>query len=115
MVSRLRIPTATYRLQFNRHFTFKDATKIIPYLQRLGISDIYSSPFFRSRPDSDHGYDVSNHNELNPPIGSREEFDAMVAKLKEFSLGQIADFVPNHMGIIDPQMRLARQLPLSSA
>jgi len=103
MASRLRIPTATYRLQFNRHFTFKDATKIIPYLQRLGISDIYSSPFFRSRPDSDHGYDVSNHNELNRAIGSREEFDAMAAKLKEFSLGQIADFVPNHMGIIDPQ------------
>ena len=103
MASRLRIPTATYRLQFNRHFTFKDATNIVPYLQKLGISDIYSSPFFRSRPDSDHGYDVSNHNELNLGIGTREEFDAMVAKLKEFSLGQIVDFVPNHMGIIDPQ------------
>jgi (1->4)-alpha-D-glucan 1-alpha-D-glucosylmutase len=103
MASRLRVPTATYRLQFNRHFTFTDATKIIPYLQRLGISDIYSSPFFRSRPDSDHGYDVSNHNELNPAIGTMEEFDAMVAMLKEFSLGQIVDFVPNHMGITDPQ------------
>ena len=98
-----RIPTSTYRLQFNRHFGFKDATGIIPYLQKLGISDIYSSPFFRSRPDSDHGYDVSNHNELNPPIGSREDFDTMVAALKERDMGQIADFVPNHMGIIDPR------------
>ena len=98
-----RIPKSTYRLQFNRHFRFKDATGIIPYLQKLGISDIYSSPFFRSRPDSDHGYDVSNHNELHPPIGSREDFDAMVASLKEHDMGQIADFVPNHMGIIDPR------------
>ncbi len=65
MVSGPRVPTSTYRLQFNGHFGFKDATEIIPYLQKLGISDIYSSPFFRSRPDSDHGYDVSNHNELN--------------------------------------------------
>jgi (1->4)-alpha-D-glucan 1-alpha-D-glucosylmutase len=103
MASRLRVPTATYRLQFNRHFTFKDATNIIPYLRNLGISDIYSSPFFRSRPDSDHGYDVSNHNELNRAIGNRQEFDAMAATLKEFGLGQIVDFVPNHMGIIDPQ------------
>src|ERR1700730_1641091 len=103
MASRLLVPTGTYRLQFNRHFTFKDATNMIPYLQKLGISDIYSSPFFRSRPDSDHGYYVSNHNELNAAIGTRKEFDEMVATLKEFGLGQIADFVPNHMGIIDPQ------------
>ena len=73
MASRRRVPIATYRLQFNRHFTFKDATEIIPYLQKLGVSDIYSSPFFRSRPDSDHGYDVTNHNELNLRIGTREE------------------------------------------
>jgi (1->4)-alpha-D-glucan 1-alpha-D-glucosylmutase len=103
MAARRRIPIATYRLQFNRHFTFKDATQIIPYLKKLGISDIYSSPFFRSRPDSDHGYDVSNHNELNLAIGTREDFDVMVAALKESGMGQIADFVPNHMGIIDPR------------
>jgi (1->4)-alpha-D-glucan 1-alpha-D-glucosylmutase len=103
MASAPRVPISTYRLQFNRHFGFKDATEIIPYLQKLGISDIYSSPFFRSRPDSDHGYDVSNHNELNLSIGTREDFDAMVAALTERGMGQIADFVPNHMGITDPQ------------
>jgi (1->4)-alpha-D-glucan 1-alpha-D-glucosylmutase len=103
MAAATRVPISTYRLQFNRRFGFKDATEIIPYLQKLGISDIYSSPFFRSRPDSDHGYDVSNHNELNPPIGTRNDFDAMVAALRERGMGQIADFVPNHMGIIDPQ------------
>jgi (1->4)-alpha-D-glucan 1-alpha-D-glucosylmutase len=103
MASAPRVPVSTYRLQFNRHFGFKDAIEIIPYLQKLGISDIYSSPFFRSRPDSDHGYDVSNHNELNPPIGTRKDFDAMVAALNERGMGQIADFVPNHMGITDPQ------------
>src|SRR5580704_5212890 len=103
MASAPRVPTSTYRLQFNRHFGFKDATEIIPYLHKLGISDIYSSPFYRSRPDSDHGYDVSNHNELNPAIGSREDLDAMVAALNERGMGQIADFVPNHMGITDPQ------------
>ncbi len=103
MASAPRAPLSTYRLQFSRHFGFKDATEIIPYLHKLGISDIYSSPFFRSSPDKDHGYDVSNHNELNPAIGTREDFDAMVASLKERGMGHIVDFVPNHMGITDPQ------------
>jgi (1->4)-alpha-D-glucan 1-alpha-D-glucosylmutase len=40
MAAKPRIPTATYRLQFSRNFTFKDATQIIPYLAKLGISDI---------------------------------------------------------------------------
>jgi (1->4)-alpha-D-glucan 1-alpha-D-glucosylmutase len=98
-----RVPLSTYRLQFGRHFGFKDATEIIPYLHKLGISDFYSSPFFRSSPEKDHGYDVTNHNELNPLIGTREEFDAMVRTLKERGMGHIVDFVPNHMGITDPQ------------
>jgi (1->4)-alpha-D-glucan 1-alpha-D-glucosylmutase len=102
MASHPRIPIATYRLQFNSEFTFRKATDIVPYLQKLGISDIYSSPFFRARPGSSHGYDVTNHNELNQAIGSQEEFDAMVAALHERGMGQIADFVPNHMGITDP-------------
>ena len=102
MASQVRIPTGTYRLQFSSKFTFKHALEIIPYLDELGISDVYSSPFFRSRPGSSHGYDVTNHNELNPEIGPREDFDTMVAAIQERNMGQIVDFVPNHMGITDP-------------
>lgn len=39
------IPTATYRLQFNRQFGFIEAREVVPYLQALGITDIYASPF----------------------------------------------------------------------
>lgn len=94
-----RIPSATYRLQFNRHFTFNQAKTIVPYLHDLGISDCYSSPFFEAAPDSTHGYDISNHNNLNPSIGSREDFNAFVDELRRHRMGQILDFVPNHMGI----------------
>jgi (1->4)-alpha-D-glucan 1-alpha-D-glucosylmutase len=97
-----RIPTATYRLQFNKDFTLKQASEIIPYLAKFGISDIYSSPFFRSRPGSTHGYDVTNHNELNPAIGTMEDFAQFTALRKEQGMGMIVDFVPNHMGIADP-------------
>lgn len=93
------IPTATYRLQFHRGFTFAQAREVIPYLARLGISHVYASPFFRAAPGSTHGYDICDHNELNPEIGTREEFEAMSGELKAHGLKLIVDFVPNHMGI----------------
>ncbi len=94
-----RIPTATYRLQFNRQFTFEKAREIVPYLHDLGISDCYSSPYFAASPDSTHGYDIIDHNQLNPSIGDRDSYKKFVAALRERGMGQIADFVPNHMGI----------------
>jgi maltooligosyltrehalose synthase len=46
----LRIPLATYRVQFNRNFRFTDAVKVIPYLKELGITDLYASPILRPVP-----------------------------------------------------------------
>jgi (1->4)-alpha-D-glucan 1-alpha-D-glucosylmutase len=98
---RLRFPGATYRLQFNRRFTFRDARTIVPYLHELGITDCYSSPYLKAKPGSLHGYDVSDHGALNPEIGLPEDFDAWIAALREKGMGQILDVVPNHMGIAD--------------
>ena len=97
-----RIPTATYRVQMHKGFTFKQAREIVPYLANLGISDLSTSPFFRPSPGSTHGYDIVDHNHLNPEIGTPGEFDALVAELHEHGMGLVADFVPNHMGIADP-------------
>src|SRR5438067_6099153 len=97
-----RIPTCTYRLQFNRWFTFAQAREIVPYLRALGISDVYASPYFQAGPESLHGYDITDHNNLNPAIGSQEDFDAWIAELHAHGVGQVLDFVPNHMGIAEP-------------
>jgi (1->4)-alpha-D-glucan 1-alpha-D-glucosylmutase len=99
----LRIPTSTYRLQFNRTFTFAQAREIVPYLNSLGISDCYASPYFQARAESLHGYDITDHNKLNNAIGSREDYEAWVADLHAHGMGQVVDFVPNHMGIGEPQ------------
>ncbi len=69
-----RIPVCTYRLQFNRKFTFNQAREIVPYLHELGISDAYASPYFQARAESLHGYDITDHNKLNAAIGSRAEY-----------------------------------------
>ncbi|MGB7600946.1 MAG: malto-oligosyltrehalose synthase [Candidatus Sulfotelmatobacter sp.] len=100
MTARSYIPRATYRLQLNRDFTFVQATAIVPYLAALGISHCYISPILRARPGSMHGYDIVDHNSLNPEIGTPEEFDRFVAMLHERGMGLIVDIVPNHMGIM---------------
>jgi (1->4)-alpha-D-glucan 1-alpha-D-glucosylmutase len=96
-----RIPSCTYRLQFNRRFTFANARKIVGYLHKLGVSDVYASPYFQASPDSLHGYDITDHNKLNKAIGSRADYDAWVAQLQAHGMGQVLDFVPNHVGISD--------------
>jgi len=94
-----RLPLATYRLQFNAGFRFTDANRIVPYLARLGITDVYASPYLKAAPGSLHGYDVIDHHALNPDIGSEEEHAALCASLAAHRLGQVLDFVANHMGI----------------
>ncbi len=97
-----RIPSATYRLQFNRWFTFSQAREIVPYLEALGVTDAYASPYFQAGAESLHGYDITDHNKLNAAIGSREEYDSWIAELQAHSMGQVLDFVPNHVGIAEP-------------
>src|SRR5438270_6461842 len=90
---------ATSRLQFHKGFTFRDAEALVPYLARLGISHVYASPLMEARPGSTHGYDIVNHNRLNPEVGMEGEFAALVAALKAHGMGVILDIVPNHMAV----------------
>ncbi len=100
-LTRRRIPRTTYRLQFNRGFTFRDARDLVPYLHALGISDCYASPILQARAGSSHGYDICDHSRLNPDLGGREEFEPFAEALRQHGMGLILDAVPNHMGIGD--------------
>jgi (1->4)-alpha-D-glucan 1-alpha-D-glucosylmutase len=92
-------PSATYRLQFNKSFTFDDAAGLVDYLNELGITDIYASPFLMARPGSVHGYDVTDQSRFNPEIGDEASFARLSASLQRHRMGVIADVVPNHMCI----------------
>ncbi|HKO89497.1 MAG TPA: alpha-amylase family glycosyl hydrolase, partial [Burkholderiales bacterium] len=94
------IPRATYRLQLHKDFGFEQATAIVPYLASLGISHVYCSPYLRARPGSTHGYDIVDHNALNPEIGDEAAFNRFVDALQKNGMGQILDMVPNHMGVM---------------
>ena len=93
------VPIATYRLQLSSAFGFDDAVKLVPYLQSLGISHLYASPFLKARAGSTHGYDIIDHSQLNPEFGGEAAFSRLSAALAQADIGLILDFVPNHMGV----------------
>jgi (1->4)-alpha-D-glucan 1-alpha-D-glucosylmutase len=96
-----RIPVSTYRLQFHHDFRFTDACALVPYLDALGVTDCYASPILKASPSSKHGYDICDHSQLNPEVGSEAEYRTLAAALAARGMGLVVDFVPNHMGI-DP-------------
>jgi (1->4)-alpha-D-glucan 1-alpha-D-glucosylmutase len=100
-----RIPVSTYRLQLNSDLRFADVQALVPYFHRLGITDLYASPFLKARRGSRHGYDVIDHASINSEIGSDEDLAALTAALTGYGMGLIADVVPNHMGIDDEANR----------
>lgn len=100
-----RTPSATYRLQFNHQFTFKQAIDLVDYFHELGISDLYASPILKACPQSLHGYDVVDPTQINPEIGTEEELNQLSNRLKNYGMGFILDIVPNHMCISDPANR----------
>lgn len=96
---RRRLPMSTYRLQLHAGFDFRAARGIVAYLDQLGISDCYCAPYFQARTGSNHGYDITDFQALNAELGSEEDYRAFVAELAEHRLGQVLDFVPNHMAV----------------
>jgi (1->4)-alpha-D-glucan 1-alpha-D-glucosylmutase len=97
-----RLPRATYRLQMRAEFDFAQLADLVGYLDDLGISDVYLSPIFRASPGSTHGYDICDHNEVNPELGGIDGLMKVSGPLAERGMGLLADFVPNHMGIEGP-------------
>ncbi len=93
----MRIPGATYRVQLNKDFRFADARELLPYLERIGITDLYASPVFQARKGSMHGYDVVDPNRVNPELGTLGDFDALVEDLHRRGMHLLLDIVPNHM------------------
>lgn len=65
------------------------------YLSELGIDAIWLSPFYPSAL-ADGGYDVDDYRNVDPRLGSLDDFDAMVASAHAAGIRVIVDVVPNH-------------------
>ncbi|MGH9582752.1 MAG: malto-oligosyltrehalose synthase, partial [Bryobacteraceae bacterium] len=94
-----RVPISTYRVQLHADFGFDDAAGIADYLEQLGISHFYSSPYLQAAPGSKHGYDIVDHHSLNEELGGSKAHERFSLRLGSCHLGQVLDIVPNHMAI----------------
>jgi (1->4)-alpha-D-glucan 1-alpha-D-glucosylmutase len=93
------LPLATYRLQFTKDFGFERCRAMLGYLRSLGISHVYASPIFKARPGSTHGYDICDHNLINPELGGLEGFCRARGEARALGIGWVQDIVPNHMAV----------------
>ncbi|MGB6227164.1 MAG: alpha-amylase family glycosyl hydrolase, partial [Pseudonocardiaceae bacterium] len=96
-------PASTYRLQFGRCLTFTDAVAAVPYLASLGVGWVYTSPLLTAMPGSAHGYDVADPRRISEVIGGEAGLRALVAAVRGHGMALVADIVPNHLGVADPQ------------
>lgn len=67
----------------------------IDYLKKLNIDMIWFNPFYVS-PQNDNGYDIADYYKIDERFGTMEDFEEMVAKLKEANIGVMLDMVLNH-------------------
>nr|WP_144751607.1 glycoside hydrolase family 13 protein [Curtobacterium pusillum] len=70
-------------------------TSRVPYLASLGIEAVWLSPFYPSAL-ADGGYDVDDYRDVDPRLGTLEDFDEMVSALHGAGIRVIVDVVPNH-------------------
>jgi cyclomaltodextrinase / maltogenic alpha-amylase / neopullulanase len=76
----------------------------IAYLAALGVTHLWLSPVNVS-PEGDFGYAVRDYFELNPKLGTKDEFRALVDEAHAHGIGVLMDFVPNHTSDEHPYYR----------
>jgi alpha-glucosidase len=67
----------------------------VPYLAALGVDAVWLSPFYPSAL-SDGGYDVDDYRNVDPRIGTLDDFDELITALHMAGIKVLVDIVPNH-------------------
>ncbi|MBD3688814.1 malto-oligosyltrehalose synthase [Nanchangia anserum] len=96
------VPVTTYRLQIGPNLSFDEAIDLVPYLCRLGITDVYLSPILQAAPGSTHGYDVVSHSAISAEAGGRDGFTRLADAVHAAGMNIVVDVVPNHMAVPTP-------------
>ncbi|MFJ6658765.1 alpha-amylase family glycosyl hydrolase [Streptomyces sp. NPDC091377] len=73
----------------------KGVTARLGHLAGLGVDALWLSPFYPSEL-ADGGYDVADHREVDPRLGTLDDFDALAAEAHRLGLKVVVDIVPNH-------------------
>ena len=80
------------------------------YLQALGVDAVWLSPFYPSEL-ADGGYDVIDYRDVDPRLGTMDDFDEMTLRAHEAGIKVIVDIVPNHCSHMHPWFQQALDAP----
>ncbi len=68
----------------------------LDYIKSLGVTVIYLNPIFKAY--SNHRYDTGNYMEIDPLLGSMDEFKQLINKAGKLGIKIVLDGVFNHTG-----------------
>ncbi len=97
-----RVPASTYRVQVSAEQDLLEVAGLLDYLHDLGADWVYLSPLLTAEPGSDHGYDVVDHDHVDPTRGGTAGLAAVSERARELGMGVLVDVVPNHVGVATP-------------
>ena len=86
----------------------KGITQRLDYVQSLGVSAIWISPFFLS-PMKDFGYDVEDHRSIDPLFGTIQDFDLLITEAHRRGIRVLIDLVLSHTSDRHPWFIAARE------
>lgn len=75
---------------------FKGICAKLPYLVEMGVTVIYLNPIFEAH--ANHRYNTANYLQVDPLLGTNEEFAALCATAKKHGISIILDGVFSHTG-----------------
>jgi alpha-glucosidase len=80
----------------------------LDHLQWLGVDALLLSPFYPS-PLYDFGYDITNHCDVDPLLGSLNDFDRLLDNVHQRGMKLLVDWVPNHTSVQHPWFVASRR------
>lgn len=91
----------------------KGITSKVEYLKSLSLDAVWLSPFYPSAL-ADGGYDVDDHRNVDPKLGTLADFKEMITALHEAKIKVYVDIVPNHSSNRHPWFKEALASPVGS-
>ena len=68
----------------------------LPYLHKMGVDFIYLNPIFEAH--SNHRYNTADYLNVDPLLGTNEDFEALCTAAKKYGIGIVLDGVFSHTG-----------------
>src|SRR5690606_41236673 len=81
LISSMKTPNSTYRLQLHKNITFRHLEQVTDYLQTYRIDTGYSSPNIQTNLKNTHAYVGVNRNVINHALGTIEALYTLTRQL----------------------------------